>query len=387
MRTAVLKVRPYRHSAATPFMIDTRIDGKRHRKFFRTKRDAEQELIRIKTKIAREGQEALSLPDDLRIAALAIQRDLEPFGKSLRDAGAFYLKHLIDSQQSIMVRALADEYLAMKATKNLSVVHLRDLRNRYVVFCEKFGNESVRSLTPKQIESWLHGLKLSNQSVKNFRSRIGGLLAYGVKREYLDRNPILAIDPPKIIGGAIEILTVDQLRNLLSAAPIDMLPLIAIGAFAGVRSAELVRLEWSDLDIPRGFVTVQAARAKTARRRTIRMEDCLQAWLAPYVGRSGHIFDTDAKEAAERFNQILSAIAREAGIAKWPNNGLRHSFASYHMAKYQDAERLRGDMGHTSAKLIFSTYRELVHPNEAERYFNILPPAPAENVVPMAQAS
>jgi hypothetical protein len=48
---------------------------------------------------------------------------------------------------------------------------------------------------------------------------------------------------------------------------------------------------------------------------------------------------------------------------------------------------LRGDMGHTSAKLIFSTYRELVHPDEAERYFAIFPPTAAENVVPMAQAS
>jgi integrase len=365
-------------------MIDTRIDGKRHRKFFRTKRDAEQELTRIKTKMAREGEEALSLPDDLRIAALAIQRDLEPFGKTLRDAGAFYLKFLNDSLHSITVRALVDEYLKVKSTKNLSEVHLRDLRNRYEVFCRTFGDSMVRTLTPRQIESWLNGLGLSNQSVKNFRSRIGGLMAFGVKREYLDRNPILAIDAPKIIGGAIEILSVDQLRSLLNAAPADMLPLIAIGAFAGVRSAELVRLEWSDLDIPRGFVTVQAARAKTARRRTIEMECCLQAWLAPFVGRTGRIFDNDAAELAERFNQKLNAIAREAGIPKWPNNGLRHSFASYHMAKYQDAESLRADLGHTSAKLIFSNYRELVHPDEAERYFKISPTAPAENVVPMS---
>jgi len=387
MRTATLKVRKYKHAPATPFMIDTRENGKRKRLFFRTKTDAEQELTRIKTKLNKEGAEALSLPDDLRVAALRISRELEPFGKTLNDAGQFYLKYLHDSQRSITVRALADEYLRTKSTKNLSVVHLRDLRNRFAVFCETFGDEIVRTLTPKQIEHWLNGLKLSNQSIKNFRSRIGGLFAYGVKREYLDRNPILAIDSPKIVGGAIEILSVDQLRNLLNAAAADMLPLIAIGAFAGVRSAELVRLEWNDLDIPRGFVTVQARRAKTTRRRTIRMEPCLQAWLSPFIGKTGRIFDNNAAELAERFNQKLSAIASEAGIERWPNNGLRHSFASYHCAKYQDAEKLRGDMGHTSAKLIFSTYRELVHPDEAERYFAIFPPAQAENVVPMAQAS
>jgi hypothetical protein len=43
-------------------------------------------------------------------------------------------------------------------------------------------------------------------------------------------------------------------------------------------------------------------------------------------------------------------------------------------------------MSHTSTKLIFSNYREIVTPDEAERYWNIFPATPAENVVPMAQS-
>ena len=41
-------------------------------------------------------------------------------------------------------------------------------------------------------------------------------------------------------------------------------------------------------------------------------------------------------------------------------------------------------MGHTSTKMIYSNYREVVAPEEAERYWQISPPAQAENVVPMA---
>jgi hypothetical protein len=37
--------------------------------------------------------------------------------------------------------------------------------------------------------------------------------------------------------------------------------------------------------------------------------------------------------------------------------------------------------------MIFSNYCEIVTPVEAEQYWQIFPPAPAENVVPMAQAS
>jgi hypothetical protein len=44
-------------------------------------------------------------------------------------------------------------------------------------------------------------------------------------------------------------------------------------------------------------------------------------------------------------------------------------------------------MGHTTTRLIFSNYRELVMPQEGERYFNLFPPSHAENVVPIARAS
>jgi hypothetical protein len=81
--------------------------------------------------------------------------------------------------------------------------------------------------------------------------------------------------------------------------------------------------------------------------------------------------------------------ARQDLQSRWneeiSENGLRHSFASYHLAKYQDAERLRGDLGHSTAHLLFTNYRELAEPEEAEQYFSIMPPAPAENIVAMVR--
>ena len=44
-------------------------------------------------------------------------------------------------------------------------------------------------------------------------------------------------------------------------------------------------------------------------------------------------------------------------------------------------------MGHEGAHMIFNHYREIVTPEQAERYWNIFPALPAENVVSMAQAS
>jgi integrase len=161
--------------------------------------------------------------------------------------------------------------------------------------------------------------------------------------------------------------------------------MLAIGAFAGLRTAELLRLEWADIDFKSGKINVSASKSKTARRRLIACAPNLRAWLAPYAAglREGLLWQTS--ESA--FHKACLKAGKAAGLAKWPQNGLRHSFASYHLAKHQNAAMLALDMGHTTTAMIFASYREIVTPEEAELYWRIFPPAQAENVVPMAQVS
>lgn len=54
-----------------------------------------------------------------------------------------------------------------------------------------------------------------------------------------------------------------------------------------------------------------------------------------------------------------------AKIERWPSNGRRHSFASYHTAEFKDAGMLALELGHRDQKLIFAHYRELVRPADA----------------------
>ena len=83
---------------------------------------------------------------------------------------------------------------------------------------------------------------------------------------------------------------------------------------------------------------------------------------------------------ANMSKQILW-LAEDAGLT-WKHNGLRHSFASYRLAAIHDAPRVAAELGHTSPQMLYSTYRELVLPEEAERYWKIAPQSRrAENIV------
>jgi len=90
-----------------------------------------------------------------------------------------------------------------------------------------------------------------------------------------------------------------------------------------------------------------------------------------YADKTGPVFT--GKNVLTYLNHMRT-LAKNAGV-EIPRNALRHSFASYHLAKFGDAARLALDMGHTTTKLIFEHYREIVRPDDGERYFNIFPPS------------
>jgi integrase len=57
-------------------------------------------------------------------------------------------------------------------------------------------------------------------------------------------------------------------------------------------------------------------------------------------------------------------MTRFFGPSRGPQNGLRHSFASYHLAKFRDAPRVALDLGHVSPRTVFNHYREVATPEE-----------------------
>jgi integrase len=147
---------------------------------------------------------------------------------------------------------------------------------------------------------------------------------------------------------------------------------LALAGFSGIRSAELMRLEWKDFNFVRGHITVAADKAKTATRRLVPILPNLSEYLRPYHRATGHLFKMkDDKRAI--------AWARKNGVNPWPINCLRHSFASYRLAATADAARVALELGNSPAKL-FSNYRELADEHDAAAWFAIGPKRP-KNVV------
>ena len=151
---------------------------------------------------------------------------------------------------------------------------------------------------------------------------------------------------------------------------------LALGAFAGVRHAEIVRLEWKDIRFEDGLVEIHAAKAKTASRRTIPLLDNLRQWLWPLRQKSGLV--CACRSMSTGLNQVVQEVnkAREKRKVKerfvWKRNGLRHSYISHRVAQTQNVAQVSLEAGN-SPKRIFRHYRELVPAGDALKWFSIAP--------------
>jgi hypothetical protein len=260
-------------SKNTYWQIDYRVDGKRTRRYFDTEKAADKALKEINTKIDNEGKDALSISHSLRVMAVEGERALRPFGWTIRDAVAHAVAYLEEAQKSITINALIAEYMEMQRSRRKSAVHLKDLRNRYAIFAASFGDRLVSDITSKEIEQWLLSLGLAPLGFNNFRKRVGYLFSYGVKHGYLLRSAVDdRIELMPVIEKEAEIFTVDGLRSVLEHATPELLPVLVIGAFAGLRTAELVRLDWSEVNLVTKQIRVRAEKAKSSKNRWVDME-------------------------------------------------------------------------------------------------------------------
>jgi integrase len=377
MKKPKLEVRPYRHSMKNKFVLDLRAYGK-GRKFFATRSAAEDECRRQEALWRKHSREAIGLSPREMSELIQAKQELAKYDEAISDAVKFRVDYLERIRRSgVTVAQLTDEVLKAKSRDGMSEAYLADLKVRLGRFSADFGTRAIAGITVEEIDDWLRNLEGSPKSRANYRTNVGVLFSYATKRRILDFNPVLHTAKPKLSDNPPEIFTVDQLRALLEAArrvEPDVLPMLAIGAFAGVRDAEIKRLDWHEIDLVRGHIEIKGAKAKSARRRIIPIQPNLAAWLRPYAAMQGSVAPEGSREKIDR--------ACEAGkLARWPINGLRHSFASYRLATIHDAPRVASELGHTSPQMLYSTYRELVLPQEAERYWKIEPAAEGGNLV------
>lgn len=339
--------------------------GKVRRRFFVNKVKADAECRKLTLAMGEAGKGVLSLRPGDAEAIEEARRLLEPFGEDFLDVIREYAKRKEAASASVSVEDAVARFVEAKRGEGLRPRYVEDLKNRLGVFAKAFAGRRLSDLSALQLSDWITSLPGGALNKRTFRLRLSALFNWAARRAWCQKSIMADVESPKLRPCKTEVFPPEEVRMLLETASKDapaLVPYLALGFFAGLRTAELDRLDWADVN---GEVRIEAGVAKTASRRVIPILPNLAAWIAPHRRKAGSVRPANAK-------RLLARVLRASDVT-WKANGMRHSFASYRLAATQDAPKVSLELGHMSPALVFRHYRALVREEDAGRYFSITP--------------
>lgn len=392
------------------FVVSYYRGKKRCRARFNTIEDAETEAQRIQTAILNEDLTALELTGHDRVSYARALHAVQKFGVSLDIAAAeyaaareklgsvglleaveFYDRFGRTIKEVKSVPLIVDELIRSLQTDGASDYHCRDMKNRLGAFAEAFP-DTITTVSSKNVAEWLQGLRkedrkgnkypIAPKTRNHYRNAIVQLFNFARDHGYLPKGlptEVESLKALKVTPKENAIFTVHEMAALLQNAREHLIPALAIKAFSGVRTEEMVKLHWEHIDWDSRHIKLPAGITKTTQRRLIPIPDNLFNWLQPFRACKGRICERWKRPQAlvQAFDRYASRQGIEVGANKF-----RNSYISYRVALTKDVQRVSLESGN-SPRIIQREYLELANEADAQKWFQIVPgmkevEAPAE---------
>ena len=316
-------------------------------------------------------------------------------GRTLDDAIEGFLRTSANLKRKSLSEAV-EEFVASNQPRTVShdgerpevdPVYAEQRAKRLRKFVAMFPNHAVCDLSKTHLDAFMAALPKMNErpatspkARNHYRGVLKQFLSWSVRNDYLPSTHRLfeadGMRTEKTNGGDTDFYTPKEFRTLLEASDGPMRAIIAIGGLAGLRTQEILRLDWADVwRVPR-HVEVTSAKAKTRQRRLVEICPALAQWLRPYREQTkGKLWP----ENDNIFQKNFLSFCQETGVAR-KSNGLRHAFGTYHFALHAN-ENLTAQQAGNSPQMVHSHYKGLATRKEAQAWFAVKPAKSKGNIV------
>jgi integrase len=302
----------------SPWKLELRASfyGKKIRRFFATEAQAFEEGQKLVILVREKGTQAIYGDDGMSVAQALRMWSVEAEGKS---------------------KSHADKIAA--TVKNLS----------------SYLSGPIARVEPLAMDRWLRSLGGSETSKAMWFRYARMFFRWCYRMRFIDRSPIDGVRPPRATPGR-NILTTEKMISLLDATmPDDVKALVLLGGFAGLRTIEVARMNWEDIDVKTKQIHVRTEVSKQHEgmlERLVDMTEPLMKRKKFFEKKTGQIVSGSLEALYERRRKVALAIGWEG----WPDNAMRHSFATYHLGRCGNAGLTAFQMGHTSPTMVQRVY-------------------------------
>lgn len=345
--------------------------GKRLRKYFKVRADAEAYRATLLAEL--DSHRLAPLDRDIHLIASRFQSEFTPaqFEATLSQAVAER------THANPPLGVLLDAHLAEQETAHqrnaLALTTIKGLRVRVPQLRARFGTVPVRELGRDDVDAFISDELAKGsapRTVRNLVAVLSAVLSQAIRDELIRVNPADRAKLPRPVVP-VSILTPSQLRPLIKHADPRTRHWIMFGAFAGLRSSEIVRLTWDDIDPDEGQLYVAPGKTKNAER-WVTLTPPLVAYLeSPVIEAEMSRSGTDRRvlNACDAHLRRLRETTYAKATQRVPRNALRHSYGSHHLVGYGNPAGTAMEMGHYSPQQTFAAYRRAVKKKQAAQYW------------------
>ena len=257
----------------------------------------------------------------------------------------------------------------------------------------QLGEIRLQKLTARDIQQYYTWLmdekKLSPNTVIKHHNLLTNTLNAAERQEYITKNPMRAVSPPKKRQREAKFYTPEQLGILLDKAVGTRLELpVFICAYLGLRRGELCGLRWSDVDLEHQTITIENTRTQAGKKeiekgtktesstRTLYLPDTLcdmlkaakehqQACRAEYKNAYGDNDYVVVMEDGRPFrpnylSELFGKFLTDNDLPKIVLHELRHTFASLSNQAGIPAYNIGKALGHSTPATTQKIYTHLL---------------------------
>ena len=257
----------------------------------------------------------------------------------------------------------------------------------------QLGEIRLQKLTARDIQqyyTWLMGEKeLSPNTVIKHHNLLTNTLNAAERQEYITKNPMRAVSPPKKRQREAKFYTPEQLGILLDKAVGTRLELpVFICTYLGLRRGELCGLRWSDVDLEHQTITIENTRTQAGKKeiekgtktasstRTLYLPDTLcdmlkaarehqQACRAEYKNAYDDNDYVVVMEDGRPFrpnylSELFGKFLADNDLPKIVLHDLRHTFASLSNQAGIPAYNIGKALGHSTPATTQKIYTHLL---------------------------
>jgi integrase len=374
------------------FQLYARLDGKRFRKNFPTRAEAEaerqvQEVQRLQRETGIRAA-ATRLTDEQLHEAESVFRRVAGYAHPL----SFYVEFALANYREPMTqKPLAEavtEFLVIKDHEReqdlLSEPYLTRVKRDLKRLQKHFPASTVADLTGANLMEYFEARRAAHKTFNNRRGIVSAFLRFALQRDWIADNPLAKIPPRRIRRrrGCAITFAASQAAGLMAYVEEHYptaVPFFALCLFAGIRpclrTGEILRLQPAHVKLEANLIRIDGEVSKVREPRNVTIQPNLGAWLRAYPLKKFPIIPTNLQHIREK-------VAEKFPLA---HDVMRHSFISFFVAKFRSIGEASLQAGN-SESIIRKHYLDLKTTEEAEQYFGVLPKHASAPAVPTTDA-